>query len=110
MGVPGGGKVTFMSGMAGERKGLSSTTFMGAPGVVAGERKGLLSNVLVATPGVVTDTKDVALEGGGGKVIFARGFACEWKGLSSIIVLDAPDVVDDTKDGEFLLVGVAELW
>ena len=110
MGVPGGGKVTFMSGMAGERKGLSSTAFMGTPGVVAGERKGLPCTVLAATPGVVAEAKDVVLEGGGGKVIFTRGFSCEWKGLSSIIVLDAPGVVEDTKDGEFLLIGVAELW
>ena len=109
MGVPGEGKLTFMSGMAGERKGLA---IVGAPGVVAGERKGLPSIVLVAlvAPGVAADSKDIALEDadgvGGGKVIFTRGFACEWKGLSSTIILDDPGVVDDTKDGEFLLVGV----
>lgn len=107
MGVPGEGKLTFMSGMAGERKGLA---IVGAPGVVAGERKGLPSIVLVAlaAPGVAADSKDIVLEdaGGVGKVIFMRGFACEWKGLSSTVILDDPGVVDDTKDGEFLLVGV----
>lgn len=89
-----------MRGMAGERKGLSSTVCMGVHvlDVAAGEKNGLPSTEFVA---------NVALEGGGGKVIFTRGFACEWKGLSSIIVLDAPGVVDDAKDGEFLLaVGV----
>ena len=60
-----------MRGMAGERKGLSSTA-LGAPGVVAGERKGLPSVVLIAAPGV---TVDAALPGGGGKVILIRGFA-----------------------------------
>ena len=97
-----------MSGMAGERKGLSPPAFVGALGVAAGERNGLPSIMLAAIAG----TKDVALEGGGGKVIFTRGFACEWKGLSSTIVLDAPGVaVEDTNDGEFLFVGVwAELW
>ena len=88
-----------MRGMAGERKGLSPPALE----VAAGERNGLPSIVLAATPG----TKGVALEGGNGKVIFARGFACEWKGLSSTIVLDAPGVVvEDTNDGEFLFVGV----
>ena len=88
-----------MRGIAGERKGLSPPALE----VVAGERNGLPSTVLAATPG----TKDVVLEGGDGKVIFMRGFACEWKGLSSTIVLDEPGVVvEDTNDGEFLFVGV----
>jgi hypothetical protein len=105
MGVPGGGKETFMRGMVGERKGLFPAAFVGAPGVVAaaGERNGLPSIVLAA------GSEDVALEGGGGgKVTLTRGFSCEWKGLSSITVLeDAPGVVvEDSNDGEFLLVGV----